>query len=35
MQVLAQYRLGAPLRQTALKFVLAPDAGEFDGCDFL
>src|SRR5260370_34208632 len=31
----AQDCLGAPLRQAALKFILAPDTSEFRGCDFL
>ena len=34
-QMLAQDCLGAPLRQATLKFILAPDIGEFRGRDFL
>jgi hypothetical protein len=35
VQMFAQNRFGAPLRQAALKFILGPDAGEFGCRDFL
>jgi hypothetical protein len=35
LQMFAQDCLGAPLRQAALKFILAPNTGEFRSSDFL